>query len=407
MHIAFVTYEYPPDTSDGGIATYTQQAVRMLRARGHSVEVFAASRERTGTFPDGDIPVHRVLAPGQKGEFGELIAPVFARRHAVESFDVVEGPDFNADAREVIRSVPDIPLVVRLHTPRYLATALNTLTLEHRPLEEETPPGWPERLRPLPGYDFRQDFEYHHLRQADAVTAPSRAIRDLVCRDWRLDPAQVEVIPNVYQPAPALLELPLTTDTGIVAFVGRLEGRKGVLALAKAIPLVLQSCPDVRFRLVGRPVASPDLALNMRQYLEHLLAPYAASVSFEGPVRLEEIPGVLRDAAVCVFPSLWENFPCVCLEAMAAGRGIVGSLAGGMAEMLQEETGLLAAPDRPEQIAAGILHLHRHPELRQEMGRRARERVLALYRPARIAAQQEESYRRAIQYRQRVGTRVN
>ncbi len=54
MKIAFVFYEYPPDTADGGIATYLRQAARMLCARGHQVEVFAGARGREGTFDDGD-----------------------------------------------------------------------------------------------------------------------------------------------------------------------------------------------------------------------------------------------------------------------------------------------------------------------------------------------------------------
>ena len=48
MRIAFISYEYPPDTAAGGIATYARQAAHMLRDRGHAVEVFAASPHRTG-----------------------------------------------------------------------------------------------------------------------------------------------------------------------------------------------------------------------------------------------------------------------------------------------------------------------------------------------------------------------
>lgn len=44
MKIAFITFEYPPDTADGGIATYVKQAANMLQLRGNQVEVFAASR---------------------------------------------------------------------------------------------------------------------------------------------------------------------------------------------------------------------------------------------------------------------------------------------------------------------------------------------------------------------------
>ena len=410
MHIAFVSFEYPPDTADGGIATYVQQAVRMLLSRGHTLEVFAASRTRTLTENASNLHVYRIKVADRQ-EFVASIAPIFAKCHTNTPFDVLEAPDFNADARHIVTLTPDIPLVVRLHTPRYLANALNTwsaVTAESESLTESqrqiesSPPYTPQ---PLPDYDYLHDPEYLQILQADGIAAPSHAIRNIVCRDWNLNPGLVEVIPNVYQPAPALLELPVATATGDVTFIGRLEQRKGVLTLAQAIPMILKRRSHTRFRFVGRPIASPDPSLNMREYLQHLLAPYTAAITFTGLVPLEGIPQALRDAQVCVFPSRWENFPCVCLEAMAAGRGIVGSMEGGMAEMLQDRAGVLVAPDNPAQLADAIVMLLDNPAMQREMGQQARSRVQALYGIDRIAPLQEASYRRAIAHRQQTGPR--
>src|SRR6185369_13244206 len=102
MRIAFVSYEYPPDTADGGIATYVQQAAWMLRDCGHEVEVFAASRECTRTSRESGLSVHRILTENRQ-VFAEQIAPVFIRRHQAAPFDVLEGPDYNADASEIVR----------------------------------------------------------------------------------------------------------------------------------------------------------------------------------------------------------------------------------------------------------------------------------------------------------------
>ena len=236
------------------------------------------------------------------------------------------------------------------------------------------------------------------------MTAPSRAIRDVICRDWGLAPDQIVVYPNVYQPAPALLALPLESSSRQVTYLGRLEHRKGVITLAHAVPMILAHAPDVRFRFIGRALVSPDPLLDMREYLRRLLAPYAQAVTLEMPVPLEEIPAVLSEAEVCVFPSLWENFPGVCLEAMAAGRGIVGSWAGGMAEMLQDDTGILIAPNNPHQIADAVLHLLEQPEERRQRGERARARLQSLYGEAQVGAQQEASYLRAIRHCRDVGS---
>jgi hypothetical protein len=113
--IAFISYEYPPDTAYGGIATYVNQAARMLVARGHRVEVFAGSPDREGVRTEEGVRVHRVRVPDQRS-FAEPIGMSFAARHSIEKFDVLEGPDYATDAREALRLVPEIPFVLKLHT---------------------------------------------------------------------------------------------------------------------------------------------------------------------------------------------------------------------------------------------------------------------------------------------------
>jgi glycosyltransferase involved in cell wall biosynthesis len=100
---------------------------------------------------------------------------------------------------------------------------------------------------------------------------------------------------------------------------------------------------------------------------------------------------------ICVFPSVWENFPNVCLEAMSAGRAIVASSAGGMAEMLEGGVhGILIPPCNPKVIAEGVIRLLRSRELRQALGASARQRVLSAYSLEKIGPQLEQSYEVAI-----------
>lgn len=83
---------------------------------------------------------------------------------------------------------------------------------------------------------------------------------------------------------------------------------------------------------------------------------------------------------VCVYPSLWENFPNVCLEAMTAGRGIVGSREGGMKDMLEDiNGGMLVDPLSVDHIVSATAYLLQNPALRQEMGERARNKIITYY----------------------------
>ena len=60
MKIAFVTYEYPPETGGGGIGTSAQQTAELFSKKGHSVEVFAGSEISNSTTKEGCIIVNRI-----------------------------------------------------------------------------------------------------------------------------------------------------------------------------------------------------------------------------------------------------------------------------------------------------------------------------------------------------------
>lgn len=437
MNIAFISYEYPPDTALGGIATYVAQAARMLVQRGHHVEVFAAG-DRLGNTVEVDtvevetvevdtvevktikagaikagIIVHRVAIP-QRSDFSKAIAPIFAARHRQIQFDVLEATEIDAPARDAIQLVPDLPLVVKLHTPTFLVQEIS-----------EVKPSPSQKLRwhlgtvrrgkfprPYPQfhYDPSTDIERLQTLEADTIAAPSIAIGEVLKSRWQLEADKLCPVPLPYIPTPELLNIPVTTQTNTITFLGRLEIRKGILDLAKAIPLILRQCPDARFRFVGAVWNSPRRDLDMRQYLERRLYRYQHALEFTGKVSLAEIPSFLEKTDICVFPSLWESFGLVCLEAMAAARGVVGSSAGGMAEILQsevgrDEVGRLVPPASPEKIAAAVIELLQNPALRMQLGQAARDRVLSEYSPEQIGKMQEASYLQAIERRRAIGSR--
>jgi glycosyltransferase involved in cell wall biosynthesis len=137
--------------------------------------------------------------------------------------------------------------------------------------------------------------------------------------------------------------------------------------------------------------------MGMREYLEQMLEPVKDRVRFLGQIEPQRMDEVFRQMDVTVLPSLWENFPNACLEAMAAGRGVVGSSAGGMAQQLDEgKAGLLVPPKTPEAIAEAACTLLANPVLRQELGRKARARVLSEYNADRVGQLMEQSYEQAI-----------
>lgn len=395
-----ISYEFEGRAASGGIGTYVRNAAALLAGRGHDVEVFTTG-ETASDGADGTLPflVHGI--EGTRETFTRRIAQVFAERHLARPFDVIEGPEYGADAVHVAAMFPALPLVVKLHTPGSVIGDINNLYVD-----------WTTKLR-FVGSGLRRgrltrpfwwkaenpdDRERDHTRSADVIVGPSRAILDRLKTEWALPEDRLAFVPCVFTPPPALMMAPPDTQTSRVTFLGRLEVRKGVLELATAIPLVCAEAPESKFRIIGRSLPMPGRALPVREAMRRRLGRWQTAVEFIDAVPYSKIPDLLSDSDICVFPSVWESFGMVCLEAMAAARGVVASSGGGMAEIVEHgRTGLLVPPRDPKAIANAILQMLRDPARRIAMGRAARAHVAGAYGPDVIGPMQEESYRRAIE----------
>ena len=166
-----------------------------------------------------------------------------------------------------------------------------------------------------------------------------------------------------------------------VGFVGRLEKRKGIETLTAAIPAVLKAVPQATFRFVGASESNAACRMPCNAWIRRRLRMYSERLEFAGKYPLDRMAEAYDGIDICVFPSRWENFPNVCLEAMAAARAVIASSAGGVAEMLDGgRVGRLVPPDDPAAVAGGIVTLLRKPgENRIALGEMARKRVLEAY----------------------------
>lgn len=187
--------------------------------------------------------VHRIKHEIHKVDFAQPIVQMFADRHRKIGFDVLEGPDYDADSRLAVQLVPDIPLVVKLHTPWAILNQFKKPSLEE--VVRKKISLYRRGINPW------VDMERAHALTADEIAAPSQSIGSKLIKLWRLNPQKVNVFPLPYIPSPESLNIPVNTLTNTVSFIGRLEIRKGVMDLALAIPLILAKHPQTKFRFVG------------------------------------------------------------------------------------------------------------------------------------------------------------
>jgi glycosyltransferase involved in cell wall biosynthesis len=109
----------------------------------------------------------------------------------------------------------------------------------------------------------------------------------------------------------------------------------------------------------------------------------------------ETVENYIDGAAVCVFPSLSENFPLVGLESMARGKPVIATRRGFSEYIRHMENGFLLGSADPSEVKAAIKLLMDDPALRQRLGENAKV-TASEYRAAAIVDQYSKLYRAAL-----------
>jgi len=165
--------------------------------------------------------------------------------------------------------------------------------------------------------------------------------------------------------------LGLPADRAVVTFAGQIIERKGVADLLQAWGLL---SPPLRVAsellIIGDDVEGKGKYRVAMEGLARELGCPARFVGFQ-----KDVATWLLASDVAVVPSHAEPLGNATLEAMALGLPVVGSAVGGIPEMIvHEETGLLAPPRAPEQLAAALARLFADPALRSRYGEAGRRR---------------------------------
>jgi glycosyltransferase involved in cell wall biosynthesis len=145
-------------------------------------------------------------------------------------------------------------------------------------------------------------------------------------------------------------------DEEIVFNVGRVVYEKGVQVLVRAMPLILAQHPSAKVIIAGKG-SELDSLRSLAWSLD-----VGEKILFTGFISDEDRDRLFKLADCSVFPSLYEPFGIVALEAMAAKSPVVASKVGGLQDVVDHaETGITVYPDNPESLAWGIVHTLQHP----------------------------------------------
>lgn len=353
VKIWILTSEIPP-TVLGGIARYVHNFATALSEAGHAVTVFARIPENFTHPADLKLP-YRVVTVVPRREPGVLDgAPKNADRHRAFPYNVMAfSPALSYQFSQVLereraeQGEPDlietqeydhigffllqrrlverdffrnVPVVLHLHTPQVLCQELNR-----------------EPVYRLPNY-WSGRLELACMHMADALLAPSEAMGRWVARRYPEVDKPVRAIPLPVDLGGIESYATLVTDPGEVAFFGRVEIRKGAVELVHAARQLWQGGAEFHLGMYGSDTFASVYGRSLVDQLSQKYRPEveAGWLSFSGGLPYDCALRQVARASVVVVPSIWENFPNVCLEALALGKVIVAARSGGIPEIMGE-----------------------------------------------------------------------
>lgn len=358
MNIAFLTSEYVTEPYfAGGLAQYLGRVTPALVERENHVEVFVTADHDEEIEYKGVI-VHRVkISPFFpmriiNGILRRLHLPYFPRtqktlsiakgldnalrqRMKTCSFDVVQAASWEATGLYATKN-KKAPVVIRIssYEPLWMEAQGRKMTLDNK---------------------INCLLERNALRWAKNVYAPSRFLADYLTSTLNI---RVDTIRppfyfhgNYSMDYSGLEKLDGWPD--YLLFYGRIDRYKGAGLLSDAAERLIKEKCDFRLALAGDYIQSDADA----QKLINLTKVYPECVKYLGTLPQSQLRPVIRNASAVVLPSLIDNLPNTCLEAMAMGKVVVGPNGVSFDELIVDgQSGLLFKQGCSELLHKAILN---------------------------------------------------
>jgi glycosyltransferase involved in cell wall biosynthesis len=387
MKILMLSWEYPPRVV-GGISRVVHDLSHRLITDGHDVTVVTY---RDGDVPyeenDGGVKVYRVdnfmirpnnlidwvmqLNFNMVAKVGEIIAKE-------GNFDVIHAHDWLvAYAAKTLKHAYGIPVVSTIHA---------TEAGRNSGIRDEQ-------------QKYINDTEWMLTYESSEVIVNSNYMKNELQRLFGLPFEKINVVPNgvdlhIYDGVERDYDFRrqyAMDNEKIILFVGRLVYEKGIQNLIAAMPKILSNYHDAKLIIAGKGGMIDELRAQVNSL------GLGNKVYFTGYLNSKQVKKMYKCADISVFPSTYEPFGIVALEAMLSGNPIVTSDVGGLNEIVDHGVnGMKSYAGNANSIADSILTLLFDQKLCGEIVKNAQAKVKEQYNWQKIAQDTHFTYQKAI-----------
>src|SRR5512143_1305678 len=387
MRIAMFSSESLHSISTGGLGVHVTELAAGLQRRGHDIHVITRRMHEQKSYDciDG-VHYHRVDHGSTENdiEYVDSLCKAIAHRFRevtsmIGKFELAHAHDWmTAEAMKYVMDGFGTPGVLTMHSTEYGRDG-NVFY-----------DGFARRVR---------DAERAGCNTATAVIAVSHFLADELRRFYQVPNEKIHTVPNgvSYDAFNGFIASDEVKGPYSIApsaptsfALGRMTAQKGMDMLVEAAPMVLASYPEARFVILGE---GPEKQAVVRRAQE---LGATGAIVFPDSVSRWQVVDLMRACDIVVVPSRNEPFGIVVLEAWAAGKPVVATVAGGPREFVWHGVNGLLVESSPHGLASGLRSLLADYERGRWFGANGRRAVEEKFNWNNVAAYTDGVYQVAL-----------
>lgn len=382
MRIAFVTPEFVTEETcfDGGLANYLFRIALGLKKAGHEPIIFVRSN-RDEILTHCGIEVHRVrisfwfINALQRLLFNRMTWITEAGRWLLQSWLLTRSLE-RAHRRNPIQIVQYssytgtgffrsnvLPCVVRISS--YHPLLAEAIGLSRNSLQ----------VKALAAIECKA------LKRGDGIFGPSRMLAKVINRELGLSVRIIEspFVESPYQMDDSFFKKFELDKFNYLLYFGSIALHKGVKVIAECLHELFTNRNNLIFVFVGKD--TPYQQRTMMDYVRLNAGEYADRIIHLDKLQHNALFPIIQHAKAVILPSLIDNFPNTCIEAMSCGKIVVGTRGTSFEQLIDDgENGLLCNPNDAVGLLRAIYTALDLPKGEmQRMGRAAKRRVEKLH----------------------------
>jgi glycosyltransferase involved in cell wall biosynthesis len=347
MKICFLSQEFPPETRRGGIGTYTYTISKEL-AKNHEVHVITETSGKERDYKENNVYIHKIKPkilriPFFNIFFGDLIHKLCYNRQVYKkfnslniNFNAIQASEWGFEALFLALNKKN-NIITRLATPTAIVEKINynKVSLQNKLINI---------------------LEKIQAKKSKVIIAPTSFIGKKISKEWKIPFKRMILMPN---PAPEIKKSNKKVPyKNFILFFGRLEKKKGVLVLLKALENVFKLYPNLKMIFIGKDCINFKNKVNKTLFKDNII--------LLPSLEQKHLFDIVSKARFVILPSLFENFAFSCLESMKLGKVVIATRNNGFEEIIQDNvSGFLVEPDNPKKLQEKILECLEKKDLDQ------------------------------------------